>query len=350
MRTIHSDILQFRGSHYDFGLLQGQLLKGSVTLENRRKQWKTKGPRFEIDVTDTKAAFLKFAPKIWEEIEGLRDALELPMEEVLRDFGGYRITPEPSGCSILTGEGFLLRNYDFHPQTYEGRYMLYQPSDGGYATIGPSQRILGRMDGMNDQGLAMGYNFIHRKKPGEGFVCYMIGRIILETCATVDEAIVLLEEIPHRGSFSYVVKDRTGKSRIIEATPRKTIVREAAACTNHFEVQHDENRHYLKDSFERMEAIESQTEDGTELLQAYRLFNDPGRGVFAHDYRSWAGTIHTSAYLPEKQEAWIAIGGNAEPAVFDFAEWVKGEKENRTSLNGEIDTTLGFGYLDKLHV
>lgn len=349
MREIESRVMQFRGSHYDFGYWQGEQLRGTLTLENRRKQWKTKRPRFEIDVADAKAAFLQYAPKIWEELEGLRDALDLPMDEVLRDFGGYRITPDRSGCSILTGEGFLLRNYDFHPQTYEGRYILYQPFDGGYATIGPSQRILGRMDGMNDQGLAMGYNFIHRKNPGKGFVCYLIGRIILETCATVDEAVELLTNIPHRGSFSYVVMDASGKSCIIEATPRKTVVREAGACTNHFEVQEDENRHYLKDSFSRLDAIRSQPADLDDLNRAYRLFNDPARGVFADDYRSWAGTIHTSAYLPEQQEAWIAIGGNTEPVIFDFADWVAGQAEARTSFDGKIDTTLGFGYLDQIH-
>ena len=45
------------------------------------------------------------------------------------------------------------------------------------------------MDGMNEYGLVMAYNFMHRKKPENGFVCYMVGRLILENCKNVTESI-----------------------------------------------------------------------------------------------------------------------------------------------------------------
>jgi predicted choloylglycine hydrolase len=347
MKQIHSDILQFRGTHYDFGRKQGELLKESITLENRRKQWKVKRPRFQIDVEETKSAFERFAPGIWQELNGLRDSLELPMEEILRDFGGYRIDAMPSGCSIVTGDDFLVRNYDFHPQTYEGRFSLYQPTDEGYAIIGPTSRIIGRMDGMNEKGLAMGYNFTHRKKPGDGFVCYMIGRIILETCANVQEAVELVKAIPHRGSFSYVVADRSGETLVIEASPRAVDVRKTNVCTNHFEIQRHENRNYLKDSHQRLEAIVTQPEETNGAYKAYRLFNDTGRGVFSTDYKSWAGTIHTSVYLPKDKQVWFAIGGNQEPAVFDFGAWLEGQELEAEKVYGEIDTNIDFAHTEK---
>lgn len=351
MKKIHSDLLQFRGSHYDFGFFQGELLKESVTLENRRKQWKAKRPRFEIDIQETKQTYMKFAPGIWDELAGLQESLELPMEEVLRDFGGYRIDAMPSGCSIVTGEDFMVRNYDFHPQTYEGRYTAFQPEDGqGYAIIGPTSRIIGRMDGMNEKGLVMGYNFTHRKKPGDGFVCYLIGRIILETCADVEEAVALLKEIPHRGSFSYVVMDQSGEASIIEASPRAVDVRKSYVCTNHFEIQSHENRNYLKDSYERMDAIHRQQELTKEVYNTFRLFNDMDKGVFSKLYKSWAGTIHTSAYLPKEKKAWFALGGDQEPVIFDFDSWLDGEDFDIQKISGEVDTEIGFAHMDRSFV
>lgn len=350
MKKIHSDILQFRGSHYEFGKMQGERLKNSITLDNRRKQWKAKRPRFEIGVNETKNAFLQFAPGIWDELQGLQESLKLPIEEVIRDFGGYRIDAMPSGCSIVAGNDFLVRNYDFHPQTYEGRFLLFQPDDQGYAFVGPSSRIIGRMDGMNEKGLAMGYNFTHRKQPGDGFVCYMIGRILLETCSTVQEAVELLKEIPHRGSFSYVVQDRNGESAIVEASPRAVNVRKDAACTNHFEIQQHENRNYLKDSYERLNAIRQQPVAAKDAYQAFRLFNDVDRGVFSKLYKSWAGTIHTSAYLPKELKVWFALGGSREPDIFDFNKWLAGEGFAESKMYGEIDTEIGFAHLDKQFV
>src|SRR5699024_9470130 len=129
------------------------------------------------------------------------------------------------------------------------------PTDGGYAMIGPTQKITGRMDGMNEKGLAIGYNFMHRKKPGPGFVCWLIGRILLESCANVAEAVALLQEIPHRHSFSYIVLDASGESCIVEATPRDVVVRKSNMCTNHFELLKDENRRHLDDSLARLRAM-----------------------------------------------------------------------------------------------
>ncbi|BCB02682.1 C45 family autoproteolytic acyltransferase/hydolase [Bacillus sp. KH172YL63] len=345
MKTIHSDVIQFRGSHYDFGYMQGERIKDSVTVRNRENQWKVRKPRFSISVEETNEAIKRFAPGIWDELLGLQEALQWPMERVLQEFGGYRVDYVKSGCSIMTGEDYLIRNYDYHPKTYEGRYTFYQPTDGGYSIIGPSQRVTGRMDGMNEKGLAVGYNFMHRKNPGDGFICCMIGRLILESCGDVSEAVSMLKEIPHRHSFSYVVYDRSGETFIVETSPRGVEVRQSHACTNHFEVMTHENRHHLVDSKRRLSIIEEYGQ--ADAHQAFRLMNDRDKGIFSELYGSWAGTIHTSAYFPKELKAWFSLGGDRQPVVFDFAQWLNGKDSDREKIVGEVETDIPFVHMDE---
>jgi len=347
MKQIYSEIIQFRGTHYDFGYMQGEKLRDSLTVINREEQWKVRKPRFTIEVGEVRKAITQFAPGVWEELLGMQEALEWPMKRILQEFGGYRLDYVKSGCSILTGSDYLIRNYDYHPKTYEGRYIVFQPTDQGYASIGPSQRATGRMDGMNEKGLAIGYNFMNRKNPGDGFICCMIGRLVIESCANVLEAVSMLKEIPHRHSFTYVVYDQSGETYVVETSPRGIEVRQSTVCTNHFEIMKHENRNHLVDSKRRLEVMQKQYENLSEAYDAFRLLNDKNQGVFSDLYGSWAGTIHTSAYLPREMKAWIALGGNQEPTVFDFAKWLDGEDVELERITGEVDTDIPFVHMDE---
>ncbi|MBM7633241.1 C45 family autoproteolytic acyltransferase/hydolase [Geomicrobium sediminis] len=345
MKRVYSDVIQFRGNHYDFGVIQGERLRESLTLKNRENQWKVRQPRFQIDVDEAKAMFQQLAPQIWEELRGLQDSLQWSIDKVLQEFGGFRVNGDRSGCSVMSGEGYLVRNYDYHPKTYDGRYVLFAPNDKGYATIGPSQRITGRMDGLNEKGLAIGYNLTNRRKPGDGFICTMIGRLLLETCADVTEAVELLKEIPHRHSFSYIVYDQTDGMVVVESSPRGVNARAADACTNHFEIQTKENRFNLDDSMRRLNLMKNSGVNSPE--EAYQLLNNPEEDVFSLKYTSWSGTIHTSLYEPEKLRASIGIGGNQKPYTFDFHDWLEGNDLNLAKLEGIVDTELPFVHMDE---
>src|SRR5699024_2275985 len=254
MLQVYSDIVQFEGNHYDFGYMQGELLKDSPILPNRKKQWFSKQThQFIINEHEFRSVIHAFAPSIWEEIRGLSDALKIKVGDAIREFGGYYLEYGRRGCSIFTGSDYMMRNYDNDPLSYAGGYMTYKTTESGYAAAGPSMQITGRADGMNEKGLAMGYNFINRRQSGDGFVCNMIGRIILETCANVDEAVSLLKEIPHRHSFSYVLLDQSGETLVVEASQRTVEVRKANVCTNHFDILTEENRYRMDDSKRRHE-------------------------------------------------------------------------------------------------
>lgn len=342
MKQVVSDIIQFRGSHADFGYYQGKILKQSPILEARKKQWSAKSRHFIIDRIKVEPIFKHFSPEIWQELTGLAEALQMDIEAAIREFGGYYLEYGKSGCSILSGNNYMIRNYDNEPMSYEGRYIFYQPTDGGYAAVGPSMQITGRTDGLNEKGLAMGYNFVNRLHSDDGFVCNMIGRIILENCATVDEAVALLKELPHRHSFNYILLDKSGKSTIVEASANEVQIRDGQICTNHFEKLTKENRYRMDDSIQRYQAILKQQPAIETPYEAFRLMNDTDKGIFSKKYGSWAGTIHTAAYLPEQMQAWIALGGDRLPLIFNFNKWLHGEKLIAKQVRGELEAKHGF--------
>ncbi|WP_405103452.1 C45 family autoproteolytic acyltransferase/hydolase [Oceanobacillus sp. FSL H7-0719] len=342
MKQVVSDIIMFRGSHADFGFYQGKLLRHSPILDARKKQWSSKSRHFIIDRKKIEPIFNYFSPGIWQELIGLAEALQMDMETAIREFGGYYLEYGKSGCSIFSDSNYMIRNYDNAPSTYEGRYVFYQPADGGYATIGPSMQITGRTDGLNEKGLAMGYNFVNRLRSDDGFVCNMIGRLVLENCATVDEAVALLKELPHRHSFSYSLLDKSGKHIVVEASANEVRTRDGQICTNHFEKLTNENRYRMDDSLQRYEAIYQQQPVIETPYDAFRLMNDIDKGVFSNKYGAWAGTIHTAAYLPQQMQAWIALGGDQPPLIFNFNKWLFGEKLYAKQIKGKLDANHGF--------
>ena len=343
MVKVFTDVIQFRGSHYELGYQQGQELKDSVLLKNRQTQWSGRRKRqFFTDVSEAVELLNQFGPGLVAEIQGLADGLEWSFEQAVKEFSGYYLEEERSGCSIMTGTDFLVRNYDSHPSSYEGRLVVYQPNDGGYASIGPSMQITGRMDGINEKGFAMGYNFTNRIGAGDGFVCNMIGRILLENCETVDEGIELLKAIPHRSSFSYVLFDLTGESIVVEASPRTVVVRPANMCTNHFELLKEENRYQSDESIERLNRIKAEWRPSLSTRQAYQLFNDREQGIFSDRYSVWSGTLHTSYYQPETLMALYGVGANQLPVRINLQEFLNGATIRIKRVTGELKADTPF--------
>ncbi|GLO65490.1 MULTISPECIES: C45 family peptidase [Oceanobacillus] len=342
MINVYSDIIQFKGNHYQFGYRQGELLRNSPILIHRNLQKGSRWRNFLVDIDEVRDAFQTFSPALWEEIEGLADALKMPIKDAIREFGGYYYEYGRSGCSIYTEADILVRNYDNAPRSYEGRYVIYNPTDGGYATVGPTMQITGRTDGINEKGFAMGYNFVNRVKSDDGFVCNMIGRLLLENCASVEEAKHLIKELPHRHTFSYVLLDKNGYSVVAEVSPRNVRFREANMCTNHFEELTEENRYRTDESMERLDKISSQQTSVQNPYEAYQLLNNLEKGIFSKKYGAWAGTLHTAAYLPKDLKAWIALGANRPPLIFDFQKWLDGQPFHATKIKGVLDTDEQF--------
>ena len=63
MINVYSDVIQFRGNHYDFGYKQGELLNDSLILANREKWWRKPSTlyNFRIDEIEVKEMIVSFA-------------------------------------------------------------------------------------------------------------------------------------------------------------------------------------------------------------------------------------------------------------------------------------------------
>lgn len=348
MKKVYSDVIQFRGDHFDFGVMQGELLQNSILLHNWTNHFMKRHHRhFLIDLPHFERVMKVFSPAILEELYGLAHSLGYSLEDTIRYFGGYYVEFGKSGCSIFTGDNYMIRNYDNDPFSYDGRFVLYEPTDQGYASIGPSMQITGRTDGMNEKGLSMGYNFINRKQSDNGFTCNMIGRILLENCANVEEAVDLLKEIPHRHSFSYVLTDPTSNSLVVEASPREVVTRVDNMCTNHFDILTEENRYRMDDSLRRQKVMQEEQTHVTDSIEAYQMMNDSDIGIFSTNYGAWSGTIHTALFYPQQLKMGLSLGSDRLPFMFDFGKWVAGEDVNVKTLNGQLDTSIPFGNMKR---
>ncbi|WP_112181003.1 C45 family autoproteolytic acyltransferase/hydolase [Paraliobacillus zengyii] len=350
MRKYYADIIQFRGDHEAFGYEQGKWLLGSPLFKIYQQQHtRTKRPRFAVNTEEATDWLAALFPALLNELKGISAAIGFTIEQTIEFFSGYQQEWKRSGCSILTGPDFLIRNYDFHPKTYEGRFAIYQPpSAKGYATIGASQRIVGRADGMNEVGLTVGYNFVNRRNPGNGFIPTIITRMLLEQCATNEEAISLIKKVPHRHSFNYVIADKLGNSHVIEATAQAIRVKESKISTNHFDMLPEANRYHLADSRRRYAILKKQPVYSIRKEQAFQLFNNIEEEIFSKKYSQSAGTLHTSLYDQKNLDVYLALGNNRKPTPFSFKNWLDGENTTIKKVIGVIDTDEKMPYMDGL--
>lgn len=347
MTKIEVDIIQGRGTYFDLGMKQGKIHRGSKLSENHKKRRVKSAKSYSTELSEAKRLMESFAPGLWLELEGLSEGMEWPLADVIHEYSGYQGDWKKSGCSALMQDGIYARNYDYHPKTYEGRFLIWQP-ETAYASIGFATRMIGRMDGMNEKGLAIGYHFVNRLKPGDGFICCSIARMVLDTCKSTEEAIWMLKEIPHRHAFNYSLYDSSGHAAIAEASSKGVEIKKGhkLACTNHFELgdKRSENRHRLEETIQRKKRIEGQFHRALTPREAFAFFNGTDGAIFKKEYGNWAGTLHTAVYVPETLQVLIGAGGDREPVSIDFKDWLNGRDSFLKKIKGTIGTDLEFPY------
>ena len=170
------------------------------------------------------------APEFLDEMRGLAEASGLPYETMMTMILTIPFEPQdvpvPS-CTVLAvspertkdGRPIVGRNYDYFYDISAQVATTYRTCpEGRYASLGDCDIWVGRDDGLNEAGLFVGMAraFHPGLKPGLAF--WLIVRLLLDRCATVEEALGLITSLPHAQSYTYLLADRSGKAAVVEST------------------------------------------------------------------------------------------------------------------------------------
>lgn len=314
-------VVDLQGDYFQIGKMQGKEIKQTSILEQMKQLLKVNQTP---NIRKAEQLLKEFSPNLLAEIKGLADELEVDMDTALL-FSGYDVVLPKMGCTTLVTNGTYIRNYDFSPKLYDARLVFTNPTNG-YRSVGFSQQIIGRLDGMNEKGLVVGLHFVNNEERAEGFISTTVVRMLLEQCADIEEATTLIKRIPHGYCYNYSITDRSGRSIKVEATPDKQIIIEAKplVCTNHFESEslqiNNGSKIQLQGSIDRQAYVNGLLEKNPATAEWYAHFNREDSPLFSHNYDEFFGTLHTVIYSPKDLEVTVGIGGNAKPTKYSIRD------------------------------
>lgn len=188
----------------------------------------------------------RFAPQ-WSEIEGLAHGLDLPLDDVfLWNCRGEVWAMAPDGCTTVQLPGevpIIAHNEDGFP-AFRGHCALAQIRlTGARAFTGfvyPAS-IPGHTFAVTETGLVQTVNNIRSRAADVGVPRMVLGRALLD-CASLDDAVRILQAVPRAGGFHMTLAQRAD-SRIlgIEFTHSQCSVAtiERPRCHSNHLVHHD---------------------------------------------------------------------------------------------------------------
>lgn len=223
-------------------------------------------------------------------------------EKVARFLTGFQPPAYISACSqAVTTKGTvqLVRNYDYHPALIDGTMLM--SAWNGKKVIANTGSMVGILDGMNEDGLAVSLTFGGRQEVGKGFGITFILRYVLEFCSNVAEAVDVLTRVPSHMSYNVTVVDRSGTAKTVQLAPDKApFVSDAVYTTNHQGVvDWPENAQFNK-TIERAEFLENQlSQDELNPNQLVDSFLQPP--LYNTHFKEGFGTLYTAIYRPEER-------------------------------------------------
>ncbi len=214
------------------------------------------------------------------DIDTIEDYINWIIKEVAYGLP-IEVDPDNFSCAAFTAaspdeQHIFGRNYDYDETD---TLVIYTDPKNGYASYGvadlaffdintedgmdidsPTAKLFSLaapyacVDGINEKGVGIGIlqlstPEIHQDNGKKDFMPIMAIRVILDTCASVDEAIEYLESYDYHSfigdSFHLYITDKTGHSVVVEWDDDEMFIVEDTGCTN--DVLCEENDYYESD-------------------------------------------------------------------------------------------------------
>ena len=222
--------------------------------------------RFSVEIE-------KEAPALFEEIRGLSEGAGISLDEALllqlrRELIGYNRTLTSGDCTTFARSGAapvlgqtidLAGDLDDCVTVLRVHYEETQDTSLILSFVG----LLGYL-GLNSRGLAVGLNLVLAGDWGTGLPPYLAIRHLIDTCASVDEAIETLSRLNIANSRSFMLCDTTSAAFV-------ELANGSLAVHRGHELIHA--NHYLDPAFEPMDELNVFARNGSRRrLEACRAW------------------------------------------------------------------------------
>ncbi len=269
--------------------------------------------------------FDRYCPRINEEIQGFADTFRRSPEEVIfysfsavshGNCGHFAVLPPKSA----DGHTYVGRSYEWSED--DDKRLLTVKAEGAYAHLGFSLLLFGRYEGINEKGLCvtMSAGIPMAMSKAEGLRFWMVIRILLDSCADVEEAIACIRELPVSAYTSLIFADRNGHAALVEICDSVLSVRRiqagtgasTVASTNHYVLPEMQGlvRNRMRQSVDRFDAItRTLAPDHVEPNDLKKLLSTQmPEGLACHYYRDGLGTLWSMLFDVTEGTAEVCFG------------------------------------------
>ena len=221
-------------------------------------------------------------------------------------------------CAVSDNDIRLVRNYDLSPNLNEG--LLFHSAWRGRPVMGMIEFLWGLSDGINAHGLSIALAYGGRQATGRGFGITTILRYILETCATVNEALAVLRRVPSHMCYNILVADAQGSTASVEVYAGGGVkIQPVAIATNHQNDGTCPDRADFTKTYERADHLKStisKLKTPSHLVDSFKV-----TPLKQTRYSEGFGTLFTADYAPKTATMTLHWAGQTwEQSINDFTE------------------------------